>query len=100
MAGSQNGMFYDPVHRMYHIFVQYKDQVVGGTGPEYWYHFASPNVAVGWRRVGVSTSRNVTGCSGGGFHRPRSRANANPGHLQWHYSDAIESFRSISYRLG
>ena len=37
-----NGMFYDPVHGMYHVFVQYKTQVVGGTGPEYWYHFASP----------------------------------------------------------
>jgi hypothetical protein len=31
-----NGMFWDPVHKMYHIFVQYKTQVVGGSGPEYW----------------------------------------------------------------
>jgi sucrose-6-phosphate hydrolase SacC (GH32 family) len=29
-----NGMFYDAMHGMYHVFVQYKEQVVGGTGPE------------------------------------------------------------------
>lgn len=63
-------MFYDPVHKMYHIFVQYKEQIIGGTGPEYWYHFASPNLAIGWRRVGISSSRNVTGCSGGATIAP------------------------------
>ena len=30
------GMFYDALHGVYHVFVQYKEAVVGGSGPEYW----------------------------------------------------------------
>ena len=63
-SNDPNGLFYDPQHGVYHVFVQWT-AAVPQTGQLYWYHFASPDL-VAWERVGVDTAHNVSGCSGGG----------------------------------
>ena len=57
-----NGPFYDPVHRKYHLFMQYRSYhpPPATTGIE-WAHFASDDL-VTWRDLGVGIPSDGVGC--------------------------------------
>ena len=59
-----NGLFYDPLHGRYHVFVQWHEKVIPPPGKSAWYHFVSRDL-VRWERLGVDPAHNVSGCSGG-----------------------------------
>eukprot|EP01052_Picozoa_sp_SAG31_P020941 SAG31_NODE_1596_length_7800_cov_4.335801_7_plen_381_part_00 len=62
-----NGLFYDEVHEIYHVAVQWKSKVKSG-GVGGWYFFTSRDL-VKWKRIGVDPQHNVSSCSGGAVVR-------------------------------
>ena len=67
-SNDPNGLFYDPVHDRYHLWVQWNEYVLGG-GKSGWYHFVSSDL-VKWERLGLDPAHNISGCSGGATRAP------------------------------
>ena len=71
-----NGMFYDPMHKRYHVFVQWAPLNPASKLPTAWYHFSSPQLAGPWKRYPLlytnsnNTKAEVAGCSGGATLAP------------------------------